>query len=91
MGEIADNAARHRYEMEVEGGVAFVDYRRDADRLVLTHTEVPGTVSGRGVGSKIVRAVLDDVRSRGLLVVPECAFIAGLIARHPEYASLVAR
>jgi predicted GNAT family acetyltransferase len=90
MAELTDNAARHRYEMEVDGAVAFVEYRRDGDRLVLTHTEVPDASSGRGAGSRIARAVLDDVRVRGLRVKPQCEFIAGFIARHPQYGSLVA-
>jgi len=43
------------------------------------------------VGSALVRAVLDDVRRRGLRVEPRCPFIAAFIARHPAYADLVAR
>ena len=38
MAEVTDNPARHRYEMEVEGTVAFLEYRRDAGLLC---TEVP--------------------------------------------------
>jgi uncharacterized protein len=91
MADLTDNIARHRYEMKIDGAVAFVEYRLDADRVVLVHTEVPEALSGRGVGSAIARAVLDDARARGLRVVPECEFIAGYIGRHPDYAGLVAR
>jgi predicted GNAT family acetyltransferase len=91
MAEVADNQAWHRYEMDVDGSVAFVEYRRDGDRLVLLHTEVPDALSGRGIGSMIARAVLDSARSSGELVVPRCEFIAGFIVRHPEYRNLVAR
>jgi len=91
MTDLTDNAARHRFEMNIDGTTAFVTYRLDADRLVLIHTEVPETLSGKGVGSAIARAVLDNARARGLRVVPECEFIAGFIGRHPEYATLVAR
>jgi predicted GNAT family acetyltransferase len=90
MAELTDNRARHRYEMEVDGAQAFVEYRRDGTSVVLTHTEVPDALSGRGVGSRIARAVLDDARTHGLSVVPDCEFIAGFIARHPEYQSLIA-
>src|SRR5271165_3591254 len=89
MAELTDNITRHRYEMKVDGAVAFVEYRLDADRAVLVHTEVPQALSGRGVGSAIARAVLDDARARGLRVVPECPFIADFMGRHPDYANLV--
>jgi predicted GNAT family acetyltransferase len=58
--------------------------------VVLVHTEVPEALSGRGIGSAIARAVLDDARAHGRRVVPECKFIASYISRHPEYAGLVA-
>jgi predicted GNAT family acetyltransferase len=43
-----------------------------------------------GLGSRLVRAALDDVRGKGLQVVPLCPFVRGWIERHPDYADLVA-
>jgi predicted GNAT family acetyltransferase len=90
MTDLTDNTARHRYEMTIDGSVAFIEYRKEADHVVLVHTEVPEALSGRGIGSAIARAVLDDARAHGRRVVPECEFVAGYIKRHPEYAELVA-
>ncbi len=90
MAGLTDNIAAQRYEMRVHDALALIQYRIEADRLVLEHTEVPDALSGQGIGSAIVRAVLDDARKRGLRVVPECEFVAGFISRHPEYAGLVA-
>jgi len=41
------------------------------------------------MGSRLVKAALDDVRQRGERVVPQCAFVADYIRRHPAYADLV--
>jgi uncharacterized protein len=90
MPDLHDNATLRRYEMNVDGTVAFVEYETKPDRLILVHTEVPDALSGRGIGSTLARAVLDDIRDRGLRVVPRCPFIAAFITRHPEYAGLVA-
>ena len=87
---VTDNAAENRFEMEVERSVAFVTYRRDGDRIALIHTEVPPALSGKGVGSRLARDVLQEVRTRGLHVVPRCEFIAAYIERHPEYRDLLA-
>lgn len=57
--------------------------------IIFTHTTIDPPLEGRGLGSALAAYVLDDARARGLSVVPECAFIAAYIDRHPEYADLV--
>ena len=39
--EIHDNAALHRYEIEVDGVTAYVRYRREPGVITFIHTEVP--------------------------------------------------
>ena len=65
-------------------------YQRRGDQVVFTHTEVDSDVGQSGLGSTLVRAALDDVRSKGGTVVPMCSFVRGWIERHPEYRDLVA-
>ncbi len=89
MSEVKDNPAASRFEMASGDSTAFVDHRRAGDRIVLTHTEVPEALSGRGVGSKLVRGALDAVRAEGLKVVPRCEFVAAYFDRHPEYRDLL--
>ena len=89
MTELTDNTARSRYEMVVDGVTAYVTYARHGDRLTLVHTEVPKVLGGRGVGSSLATAVLEDVRKRGLRVEVECEFLEAFIKRHPEFADLV--
>jgi predicted GNAT family acetyltransferase len=90
MAELIDNSERQRFEMAVDGSVAFVTYRLNDDTLTLLHTEVPQALGGRGLGSALAQSVLDEARRRGLHVVPRCEFLAGYIQRHPAYADLVA-
>jgi predicted GNAT family acetyltransferase len=65
-------------------------YERRGDAIRFTHTEVNPDAGESGVGSRLVRAALDDVRGKGLQVVPLCPFVRGWIERHPEYADLMA-
>jgi hypothetical protein len=53
------------------------------------HTEVPKALEGRGIGSGLIRGVLDAARSEGLKVKPVCPFAKAYIERHPEYADLL--
>jgi len=87
---VRDNAARHRFEFDVDGHLAFSNYRRDGATLTILHTEVPAALGGRGIGSALVRGLLDIARAQGLKVKPRCPFVAAYIDKHPEYADLLA-
>ncbi len=89
--DVADNPDKRRYEASVDGELAgYVFYQSRPDRLVLLHTEVMDEFAGQGVGGRLVAATLEDIRRRGLSVAPLCPFAAAFIARHPEFADLVA-
>ncbi len=90
MEGLVDNERELRYEWW-EGGerVGSIAYRTEPGVRVLVHTEVEPRLEGGGVGARLVGAALDDVRARGLLLVPLCPFVAAYVRRHPEYADLV--
>lgn len=56
----------------------------------LRSTIVAPERNGEGLGSLLVRHVLDEAREQGLEVRPTCWFVEGWIGRHPEYADLLA-
>lgn len=88
--EVVDAAERSRYEIRLDGEVVgFAAYRRVPGGIRFTHTEISDAVAGRGLGGVLVRAALDSARERGLAVHPDCPFVRGWIAKHPEYADLV--
>lgn len=88
--DVTDNRARSRYEMPLEDGqMAYVDYREDGDRLLLTYAKVPPAHEGKGVAARMVRAVLEDVRARGQKAVPVCGYIVAFARRHPEFNDVV--
>jgi predicted GNAT family acetyltransferase len=88
---VSDNVARSRYELHRgEKVVGFMAYRAEPGTLVLTHTEIDPALEGQGLGSQLVAEALEDIRSRGLAVVPLCPFVGWYLRRHPEYGDLVA-
>lgn len=89
--EVVDVPDANRYELRLNGHlVGLAAYRRRNGRIALIHTEVDEACSGRGFGSRLAAAALDDARRKGTVVVPLCPFIAHYIDRHPEYEELVA-
>lgn len=91
MTPVVDHPERQRFEMQVDGQTAFIDYTRDGQTVTLTHTEVPEALQGQGLGTKLVRGTLELLRARGERVVPQCEFVAAYLKRHPEDADLQAR
>ena len=88
---VTDNPSERRYELHVDGELAGqIRYRRRSDAVVLVHTEVEPRFEGHGLGSRLVQGALDDLRARGLPLVPVCPFVADFLGSHPEYADLVA-
>jgi hypothetical protein len=78
------------YEAYLDGErVAELAYERHDDDVTAIHTEVEPAAEGKGIGGRLARALLDDVRSAGQRVVPLCPFVKGWIKRHPDYADLV--
>lgn len=83
------NDTRQQFEAETDGHLAVIQYRMEGDRIVFLHTEVPQELGGRGVGSTLAKAALEDARVRGLTVVPLCPFVRAYIERHQEYLPIV--
>jgi predicted GNAT family acetyltransferase len=87
---VRDNPQLRRFELDAGGHVAFSNYKRDGKTLTIMHTEVPAALNGKGIGSALVRGVLDLARAQDLKIVPLCPFVAAYIAKHAEYSDLLA-
>jgi predicted GNAT family acetyltransferase/glutaredoxin len=84
--EVVDVPEKSRYELRLDGQlIGLAAYRRRDGRISFTHTEVDESCEGRGFGSRLAAAALDDARRQGLRVLPLCPFIAHYVEQHPEY------
>lgn len=87
--KIINNTLKHRFETEVGSKTAFLNYRIVSQVITFTHTEVPTSINGRGIGTALVKAGLEYAIKEGLGVVPQCSFVADFISTHPQYQSLI--
>ena len=86
--QVTDNPAHHRYELPLDGHTAYASYRRDGNVLLVYHTEVPREFEGRGIGSTLVKGMLNLARAQDLKVKPLCSFVAAYMQRHPEFSDI---
>ena len=86
---VRDNKGQNRFELDVEGAVAFANYRLAPGAVIIIHTETPRALRGRGIASELVRGALQLIRGDRLKVVAGCGFVVDYLRKHPEFADLV--
>jgi len=89
MSQVRDNPTQSRFELDVEGGVAFANYRRTPSAVIITHTETPRALRGRGIASELVAGALELIRADGHKVIAGCSFVVDYLRKHREYGDLV--
>lgn len=87
--DVVEKPEQNRFELALDDGTALVAYRKDGDRLVLIHTEVPEQFAGQGVGSRLARGVFELIRASGRKAVVRCPFLKAWVAKHPEYDDII--
>jgi uncharacterized protein len=88
MAAVRDNKAQSRFELDVEGTMAFANYRATPQAIIITHTETPAALRGRGIASELVKGALELIRADGRRVIAGCGFVVDYLRKHPEYADL---
>ena len=88
MAAVRDNKTLNRFEMDVEGAVAFANYRLTPEAIIITHTETPRALRGRGIASDLIKGALELIRADGRKVIAGCGFVVDYLYKHPEYAEM---
>ena len=81
---------RGRFQVVVEGATCVADYRLQGGVMLITHTEVPPRLQGRGIAAALVQAALAHAREHGLKVSPLCSYARAYMQRHPDTLELLA-
>lgn len=88
--EKEDDPSRGRFVTVINGQEAELTYTRiNDDAVIADHTGVPDELAGNGIGSALVRALVDDARQNHYKIVPLCPFVAAQYARHPEWSDVM--
>jgi len=87
--EVHDNPDQRRFEAYVDGELAgFSAYEPTDGGILIVHTEVDDAFEGHGVGSALVRQMLDQLRAdEHVKVTVLCPFVRAWLRRHPSTMS----
>lgn len=86
---IIHNKEAQRFEVEVEGFTASIEYVLADNTINILHTRVPHQVKGRGIAAALTKYVLEYATQNQLKVIPSCSYTNTYIKRHDEYKALL--
>ncbi|WP_300575281.1 GNAT family N-acetyltransferase [Phenylobacterium sp.] len=89
MSQLRNNAEAARYELDEQGETSWADYRLQGERLFIDHVESPPALRGTGAAGRLMKALAQDARDRGLKITPICGYAAAWLRRSPEFKDLV--
>jgi len=79
------NEEENQFELHTKGGIAFVEFIREGEKIYLTHTETPESLRGKGVAAELIKQTLQCARDNGLTVVPSCSYVAKYVNEHSKW------
>ena len=87
--ELIKNEKENRFEMNVDGNFAIIEYKEYPGKIALIHTEVPPVLEGKGVATAIVEKSLKYIEQNNLKLIPLCPVVVAYVKRHPEWKRIV--
>ncbi|MVZ67160.1 N-acetyltransferase [Sphingobacterium sp. DK4209] len=87
---VVKNEEQGRFELNVDGHIAFIDYKETNSNVALVHTEAPSELAGTGAAAALVEKTLVYIEEAGKKVLPYCPYVYAFIKKHPEWKRLVA-
>jgi predicted GNAT family acetyltransferase len=88
---VYNNELEKQFEIREQDELATLQYRFHNDMIMLMHTFVPESLSGKGIASGLANAALNWAKEHNKKVKVYCPFVASYLKRHPEFDFLVVK
>ncbi|WP_026449696.1 GNAT family N-acetyltransferase [Aequorivita capsosiphonis] len=80
--EITDNEFLRQFELEIGDNKARIEYALQERKIFLTKYEMPEDMEEQGFRDIFIRAVFEEVKDRGISLVPTSPEIAGFMRKN---------
>jgi predicted GNAT family acetyltransferase len=82
---IQHNREAQRFEISLDGHLAYLQYQQDGREIAIVHTEVPAALGGRGLGGMLAKTALQWAKAQpGMSLAVGCPFVREYMRKHPE-------
>lgn len=86
---LVDEPDARQFVMQVGSYRARMEYERSADRIFLTHVEVPPAIENHGVAAVLTEKVLHWIEDNKLKLVPYCPYVKTYLRRNTAWQRLL--
>lgn len=86
---LVKNEANKRFELHVNGHLAFINFGEIGKQIALVHTEAEPELEGTGAAGALVEKTLHWVEDNKYSLLPFCPYVFTFIKRHPEWKRIV--
>jgi len=59
------------------------------DKMIIEHTEVDESLSGKGVGKQLVHAAVEYARTNNIKIIPMCPFAKSVLDKVKEWQDVL--
>ncbi|EGV42543.1 N-acetyltransferase [Bizionia argentinensis JUB59] len=80
---------KERFEIEIDGHYAFINYKEFGSQIALVHTETEPDIAGQGAAKAVVEKTLHFLDKHNVEVLPFCPYVFAYIKKHPEWKRIV--
>jgi predicted GNAT family acetyltransferase len=87
---VRDNSPISRFELEEEGLVAFANYHRSGEVIVIPHVEAAAALRGTGTAHRLMWGIVELARKEGFKIAPTCSYARLWFRRHRDAADVLA-
>lgn len=87
-----DETTHGAYRANVDGSEqqAELTWRARGEARIADHTFTPPPARGKGIALQLVTAMVEDAKTQGFTIVPQCPYVAAQFRKHPEWAKVLA-
>ena len=82
--KIINNERLMHFEIHEGDSIAFLEYRFYKKDIAFMHTEVPGSMEGKGVASALAEYAFAFAKEHKKPVMVYCPFVGAYLKSHPE-------
>ena len=86
---ITNNEKHQRFEVAVDGELAYLEYRFHKNDIALMHTFVPDTQKNKSIATELAKFAFKFAEDNKHPVMVYCPFVASFLRKNPEYNRLV--
>lgn len=86
---VVNNKELMRFEVNLNGEFAFIEYKWYKGDIAFMHSVVPESFAGKGIGTKLARAGIEYANAENVKIMLYCPFVSKFVKEHEEYHHLV--